>query len=363
MGDWCSGDAVADLVIRSARVAAATTPYPQGYMSKANAVPPAAPSGSQRPAFDVAAPLQFVLNGKAGNSDTDATQEAIRSALDAAGRTGRIWLAGPGELERVARDATAQAQREHCAVVAVGGDGTINTVAQLAHTTGCPMGVIPEGTFNFFAREHGAPTEIADALPWLLAGRPEPVQASAINERLFLVNASLGVYPELLEDRERWQARFGRSRVISLGAAAGTLLRAQAPLRLRVAWEAKQRELRTLTLFVGNNRLQLEKLGLGDADATEDKAAHLTAVILKPIGSMAMVGLMLRGAMGQLGDADGVDHFPCEELVIRPASALGRRTVKVAFDGEVAWMRAPIVIRVLPEPLWLLKTPSASRDL
>lgn len=332
-------------------------------MIHANAVPPESPSALQRPPFNASAPLQFVLNGMAGSSDTDATHESIKAELEAAGRTGRVWFAAPGELERVAREATAQARSVDSAVVAVGGDGTINTVAQVAHGTGCTMGVIPEGTFNFFAREHGAPTEIAEALRWLLAARPEPAQVSAINERLFLVNASLGVYPELLQDRERWQARFGRSRVISLGAAVATLLRAQTPLRLRVAWEAQQREVHTLTLFVGNNRLQLEKLGLVDAAAPENDQTshrHLTAVILKPIGAMAMVGLMLRGAMGQLGGSDGVDHFPCQELVMEPKSSSRRRRVKVAFDGEVAWMRSPIVIRVLPTPLWLLKTPRPS---
>jgi len=215
--------------------------------------------------------------------------------------------------------------------------------------------VIPEGTFNFFAREHGAPTELADALPWLFEARPAPAQVSAINDQLFLVNASLGVYPELLQDRERWQARFGRSRVISLAAGMATLLRAQAPLRLRVGWEGQQRELRTLTVFVGNNRLQLDKLGLLNAAATGSPDAHVTAVILKPVGAGGMVGLMFRGAMGQLGDADGIDHFPCQEIVIKPSAALFRSRVKVAYDGEVAWMRAPISIRVLPTPLWLLK--------
>ncbi len=321
--------------------------------------PSTSPSDSPRPSFNATAPLQFVLNGKAGSSDTDATHASITSALEAAGRAGQVRFAGPGELEHIAREAAAQAQRDDSAVVAVGGDGTINTVAQIAHATGCTMGVIAEGTFNYFAREHGAPTEITEALRWLLAARPEPVDVSAINDRLFLVNASLGVYPELLQDRERWQARFGRSRVISVGAGIATLLRAQAPLRLRVAWEEKQRELRALTLFVGSNRLQLEKLGLVQTaadDGGETAHRHLTAVILKPIGTMAMVGLMLRGAMGQLGSAEGVEHFPCNELVIEPAAALRRRRVKVAYDGEVTYMRSPIVIRLLPTPLWLLKT-------
>lgn len=319
----------------------------------------------ERPSFDVAAALQFVVNGKAGSSDADAKRDAIESGLRDAGRAGTVHFAAPGELARVAREGAAKALADGTAVVAVGGDGTINTVAQAAHSAGCAMGVLPEGTFNYFAREHGAPTDTAEALRWLLEGRPEPAQVSAVNERVFLVNASLGLYPDLLQDRERWTARFGRSRLVALGAALATLLRAQDALRLRIESDGKLREVRTLTLFVGNNRLQLEQLGLGDADAQPEGGpadGRVTAVILKPIGTVAMVGLVLRGAMGQLGDAGGVEHFDCQKLVVEPTLTLGRRRVKVAFDGEVAWMNSPLAIRVLPKPLWLLKVPRALGD-
>lgn len=316
----------------------------------------------ERPRFNAAAALQFVVNGKAGSSDADATGDAIESGLREAGRIGDVRFATPGDLARVAREGAAKALADKSAVVAVGGDGTINTVAQAAHAAGCAMGVLPEGTFNYFAREHGVPTETADALRWLLDARPEPVQVSTINERIFLVNASVGLYPDLLQDRERWKARFGRSRVVALGAALATLLRAQDPLRLSIEWDGKVRKVRTLTLFVGNNRLQLDKLGLGDPNAPPDGGAangHITAVILKPVGTLEMVSLLLRGAMGKLGDAGGVEHFVCQKLVVEPTLTLGRRRVKVAFDGEVEWMISPLTIRVLPKPLWLLKATPA----
>ena len=301
----------------------------------------------------------------AGRSRRWSVPPSIESGLREAGRTGTVHFAAPGELARVAREGAAKALADGSAVVAVGGDGTINTVAQAAHAAGCAMGVLPEGTFNYFAREHGAPTEPAEALRWLLDARPEPAQVSAINERVFLVNASLGLYPDLLQDRERWQARFGRGRVVALGAALATLLRAQGSLRLSIESDGKLREVRTLTLFVGNNRLQLEQLGLSDPGAQPEGAAadgHITAVILKPINTVAMVGLVLRGALGQLGDAGGVEHFDCRRLVVEPTIALGRRRVKVAFDGEVGWMTVPLAIRVLPKPLWLLKVPLAPVD-
>lgn len=67
-----------------------------------------------------------------------------------------------------------------------------------------------------------------------------------------------------------------------------------------------------------------------------------------------MLGLMLHGAMGRLGDAAGVESFEFQHLVVQPTLAPGRSEVVVAFDGEVARMRAPLDIRVLEKPLYLL---------
>jgi diacylglycerol kinase family enzyme len=285
----------------------------------------------ERPPFNAAAALQFVVNGKAGNSDADATRDAIESGLREAGRTGNVRFAAPGELARVAREGAAKALADASAVVAVGGDGTINTVAQAAHAAGCAMGVLPQGTFNYFAREHGVPTETAEALRWLLEARPEAAQVSAINQRIFLVNASLGLYPDLLQDRERWKARFGRSRIVALGAGLATLLRAQDSLSLLIEWDGKLRKVRTLTLFVGNNRLQLEKLGLDDpsAHAAGDAAeGHITAVILKPISTVAMVKLVLPTAYEPSGTrAEAIKKFVNANGII--TETLSRKTINV----------------------------------
>ena len=110
-----------------------------------------------------------------------------------------------------ARRAVEQAMAQGGAVVAAGGDGTINAVAQEAHDAGCPMGVLPQGTFNYFSRTHGIPTETTEAIRALMSSRVEPVQVGLVNENVFLVNASLGLYPALLEDREQFKQRFHQS--------------------------------------------------------------------------------------------------------------------------------------------------------
>lgn len=314
------------------------------------------------PRLDPASALLFVINTSAGAAEVDAKRAVIETALAAGGRKGELLVCETAELPRVATEAAAAAVARGTAVVAVGGDGSLNTVAQAAHAAGCAMGVIPYGTFNYFARTHGIPDEPAAAARLLLDACPMPVQVAAINDRVFLVNASLGVYPELLQDREAYKARFGRSRWVALVAACATLLRAQRRLRLHIEMGATVRDVQTLTLFVGNNRLQLQQFG-AEPDHTlagTPGDGSMAALILRPISTLSMIALMLRGAMGRLGEAAGVDGFEFHHMVVKPRLAPGHREIVVAFDGEVARMRTPINIRVLDKPLYLLKALGAA---
>ena len=315
------------------------------------------------PLIDPAAPLQFIINAASGRNDAGAKRAVIEAALTSAGRAGELLFARPSELPRVARDAAARAVATRTAVVAVGGDGTINAVAHAAHAAGCAMGVLPQGTFNYFARTHGIPTDPAEAARALLRSQPVPVQIGVINDQVFLVNASLGLYPDLLQDREAYKARFGRSRLVAFGAACVTLLRQHRQLRLRIEQGGVVREVRTPTLFVGNNRLQLEQVGLqiGVDPARALDAGCIAAVMLRPIGTAAMFSLLLRGALGRLGEADDVEAFQFHRMLVAPKLRAGRRKVKVAFDGEVSWMRSPLEFKVAKQPLYLLKSsPDAS---
>lgn len=114
-----------------------------------------------------------------------------------------------------------------------------------------------------------------------------------------------------------------------------------------------------MTLFVCNNRLQLRQIGLEPALRPDGGPAgdRITALMLRPVGTLAMIRLMLHGAMGTLGEAQSVERFEFEHMVVRPTLPLGRPGVKVAFDGEVTRMRAPLDFRLLAEPLYLMIPP------
>ncbi len=304
-------------------------------------------------------PLFVVLNAGSGSQDGQVAHDTITRVLGEAGRRHEVDMVQRGaDIPAAARRAAARAQAEGGAVVAAGGDGTINTVAQAAHEVGCPMGVVPQGTFNYFSRTHRIPLETEAATQALLAARPMPVQVGEVNGRVFLVNASLGMYPELLEDREKFKSRFGRNRVVAMFSALATVLREHRQLRLRIESAGQARDVRTSTLFVGNNRLQLQQVGLPEARAIEH--GRVAGVMLKPMGNLALLRLLLRGATGTLGEDDRVESFEFERMTVSPWLPYGTRRAKVAADGEVSWMRSPLTFGVSSKPLYLLKAPDAA---
>lgn len=305
------------------------------------------------------APFHIVVNSGSGKQEASDVEAAVQAELEAAGRRFNWYRVDePERLAEVARQAVAAAQADGGVVVAAGGDGTINAVARATLGSGCAFGVLPLGTFNYFSRAHGIPSDVPAACRILLTARPHPVQVGQVNERVFLVNGSIGLYPELLEEREVAKQKLGRSRLVAFGAALTTLLRSHRHLRLLVVGKSGQRELVTPTLFVGNNRLQLRRVGIPEADLVEQH--RLVAVAPKALGWWGLVGLMLRALAGKLGDAEDVSVLDFEQLTVK--ARFGSRRFKVATDGEVTWLTAPLTFRVASHPLLLLRNDDAGED-
>ena len=301
------------------------------------------------------APFFIVLNAGSGSSETALRRSTIEKVLSEAGRTFHLTMVDePEKLGEIARGVVAKAKAAGGIVVAAGGDGTINSVARETVASGCRFGVLPQGTFNYFGRTHHIPEDLADAVRALLAARVQPVQIGIVNDRIFLVNASIGLYPKVLEEREADKAQFGRSRFIALMSGLKTVFGAHRHMRITLELEGKEHSLRTATLFVGNNRLQMEQVGIGAlSEAVED--GELVAVAPKRVGKLGMLGLLVRAMLGRLGEAENLVSFSFRRLTVRPWRFYGRRRVKVAVDGEVVKMHTPLEFRVLEGQLLLLK--------
>ena len=297
-------------------------------------------------------PLFVVLNSASGHKDSNAEREVLADVFNSAGRAFEfLQFDNPQEIASVSAKAVALAKEKGGVVVAAGGDGTINAVAAAVLRSQCPFGVLPQGTFNYFGRVNAIPQDARAAATALLNASVAPVSVGEVNGRLFLVNASLGLYPQLLEDREAWKQQFGRSRLVAFASGLATIFQARGQLRLEVELEGKTTTLRTPTLFIGNNHLQLAQVGIDAAHADAVRQGSLAAIAVAPTGTAQLLWLLARGLMGRLGDADKIKSFSFRKLKV---AMRNQRRVKVATDGEITWMTPPLVFEVADTPLWLL---------
>jgi diacylglycerol kinase family enzyme len=322
--------------------------------------PPPAPTRST--------PLYIVINARSGAGDADEAHETMRSILTTAGQAHEfVFVERPEQLPEQARRAVEAARRHAGGVVVAGGDGTINAVAHAALAFELPFGIIPQGTFNLSGRAHGIPLDLEEATRALLEPRLKAVQAGVLNDRIFLVNASVGLYPDLFEAREEAKAQHGRSRSVALWATLRGLLQDHRPLSLEIEHDAEREIVRTPTLFVGNNPLQLERVGLPEADDVQRR--QLAAVVVRDHSRRALLWLAVRGALGQLGEASNVRNFSFRRMTVNPWASVressrsapaprrlrqGRGGIKVAIDGEVLRMQPPLEFSIAPQPLWLM---------
>jgi diacylglycerol kinase family enzyme len=130
-----------------------------------------------------------------------------------------------------------------------------------------------------------------------------------------------------------------------------TLLQSRHQLRLQIESAGQVASLRTPTLFVGNNRLQLMRAGIDAQHAEAVAEGQLAAVAVRPIGTLALFGLLVRGVLGRLGDAENIRSFTFRRLTVMPR---GLKRIKVATDGEIVWLQTPLVFEVAQEALLLM---------
>lgn len=314
------------------------------------------------------ATLFIVLNAGSGGKKAGSVTIKLAKLFHEGNQSYELFLCRrSNDLSRFTEQAIDKARRRNGVVVAAGGDGTIRFVAQHVFAAGLPFGVLPLGTFNFFARDNGIPQDAVAAAEMLIegicAGSERPVQVGLLNDQVFLVNASLGLYPQLLEDREKFKQQHGRSRMIARWAGLLTLLKRDTKMLLRIEYAGGQQKsgedvVQASTIFVGNNPLQLHEVGLSpEAQSVQD--GQLAIIALPPMSAYERITVAVRGMLGLLGESSNVTHFTCRKLIVESLSHQKGQYVKVAMDGEGAKMRSPLVFSIGQRPLRLVVPLSA----
>lgn len=290
--------------------------------------------------------ILIVMNPHSGKKKSGAPAAVLRGEV--ARHPGRIELrevASGGQIGATVREAVREGWHT---IAAAGGDGTICAVASALAGTGCRLGIVPLGTFNYFARGHGLPEDIADAVRVLTEGRPRPIDIGEVNGTAFLNNASIGAYSTILESRERIYARFGRSRLAAYWSVLVALLRFRARLSVTITVDGASHRLRTPMIFVANNPYQLELFRLDGADLI--RAGNLVALVAPDVGRFGLIAFAVRLALGTSERGRDFRLLAGREILVETR----RRGAVVARDGERGRMRAPFRFRLRSGALELI---------
>lgn len=235
-------------------------------------------------------------------------------------------------------------------VVAGGGDGTVSAVASRLVDTGTALGVLPMGTLNHFAKDLGIPLELDAALDVLAHGRATRVDAGEVNGRVFINNSSIGLYPDIVLDRERQRRRLGRGKWTALALASLHVLRRHPSLAVQVEIEGEQQGVRRSPfVFVGNNRYEIAGFEIGARKVLD--GGRLSLYMSRHGGRFQLLGLALRALLGMLHQDDNFTMHMARTFTIKSA----RRMLRVSADGEVVLMAPPLHYRIREGALQVMR--------
>lgn len=287
--------------------------------------------------------VAVVVNGGAGGKATD---EQIAAAFAAHGVEARVTAAKPGSLEKAVESAVKAARTGAVdAVVAGGGDGTIGAFAAALAGSHIPLGILPLGTLNHFAKDLGLPLKLEDAAGVISAGATAEVDVAEVNGKTFINNSSIGVYPYMVLDRDRRRQMHGLHKWSAMTLAFMRMLRSFPRRRIRLRAEGVSSGHETPCLFVGNNQYGLDRFRLGKRDRLDSGALHV--YVAKPTTPLTFLRMVARMAIGSERLREDVAVFNAPEALIEAKVS----RLPVALDGEVAILETPLRYRSRPRAL------------
>lgn len=226
-------------------------------------------------------------------------------------------------------------------VILGGGDGTLNTAAPGLVDAGLPLGVLPLGTANDFARTVGIPDDPAKAAELIATGAPSPIDLGEVNGHLFFNVASIGFSAELAADlTEHAKKRWGK---LGYGIVAARLLARSRLFSAHLDHDGTTEKIRTMQVSVGNGRHYGGGMTV-EENATADDGM-LDFYSLEVDHWWRLLALLPSLRKGTHGRWDDVRAFRTTEVTIRTS-----KPRPVNTDGELC-TTTPAHFRIRPKAL------------
>jgi diacylglycerol kinase (ATP) len=285
-----------------------------------------------------------IVNPAAGRTRSSRRRlDRIVAGLERRGCAAVVHWAGPeaGDAERLAREAGPDID----IVVAAGGDGTINAVANgiALAARDVPLAVLPFGTANVLAREIGLPRDPESLAELIAAGSARPIWLGRTGDRLFLTCASSGfdadIVAAIIPGLKRCFGRLAFAWAIAAGIA-----------RYRghdLAVRCDGGEHAAATVIAVTGRLYAGSWVIApQANLAEPM---LDLVLFRRSGRLAALRYLAALSLGRLSHRADVTLLRC-----RSASLSAAQPLPVQADGEIVGF-LPAALGIAERPLYLVQ--------
>ena len=287
--------------------------------------------------------LVVLLNSTAGVIRRANLQRQIQELF--AGHHLEVEIREPTTAAEMAAFSRAAIEARADALVAAGGDGTVSAVASVLAGGSIPIGVLPIGTLNHFAKDLQIPLDLASAVETIAARHIRRVDVGRVGDRVFVNNSSIGIYPSILERRDRLR-QLGHWKWVAFLKATLEVLGREEELAIKLESETARVIARTPFLFVGNNEYRGEGLRL--AERIRLDGGRLYAYLAPPVRTGDLPKLLVRAVLGQARLEHALESLSAAELWVDTPSM---RELKLACDGELLTLKPPLHFRIWPGAL------------
>ena len=275
-------------------------------------------------------------------NDAAGTAPAAKRALGEAGGF-EVHAVPANELESSIRGAmTSKPAR----IVVAGGDGSVATAARVLCGTETALAVLPGGTLNHFARDHGIPIDPQQAAMIAIEGEIGHADVAYADKYLFLNTSSVGAYVAYVRLRNRAE-RYVGYRIASLLAALRMFV-SMRPVALELDVEGERRIYSTPIVFIGVGERETRSPTLGNRVAGGRQCLHVIVVRERRAARLLVVALdaATRG-LDRVAHTPELDSFMVDSCTIR----MGGRQHHVAIDGEIVALAMPLQYRLSKDAL------------
>jgi diacylglycerol kinase family enzyme len=233
-------------------------------------------------------------------------------------------------------------------IVAAGGDGTVSSVASHLVNTDVPLGVLPLGTLNHFAKDLNIPLDLSDAIKLISEKKTTKVDVGEVNEIYFINNSSVGMYPKMVKKREEIMERIGGRKWIAMFSAFISILNRFPLITVHINADYDTIFTKTPFVFIGNNEYEMNLFQMGSRNSlSSGKLSIYTPTYSKRLSLIKFFFSMLINKLEQQKDFVVTQT---DSIVLETK----KKIIEVASDGEVRLLSSPLKYKIHPLALTVI---------